>query len=370
MRVLILSHYARPHVGGIEAVVDAQVQGLRALGHEVRVITSAVPCDAAPQDGVVRIPALNVAEARAGVPFPVFAPSLVPAVVRAARWADVVHAHGFLYLPTLVAALHRRSGRRRPPLVVTEHVGHVHYDSALVDAVERAAVASVGRLCVRVADAVVVLNSRVAAEIRSLHRGVRMVVIPNGVDTGRLHPATPPERSGLRDVFGWDDRPRVVFVGRLVEKKGVHLAVAAARQAAGAWELVLVGPGTWPGEDGVRMMGPLSPQGVADVLRAADAMLLPSHGEGFPVVIQEAMACGLPVVVADDPTYGPYLDGAAAGAVRVPPEPQRLAAAVSATLAAPTASEDARRHALARFDGDAQTRALLDLYVAVGAGRR
>ena len=41
-------------------------------------------------------------------------------------------------------------------------------------------------------------------------------------------------------------------------------------------------------------------QSLAELYQAADLLLIPSYGEGFPLVIQEAMACGLPVITTEN----------------------------------------------------------------------
>jgi D-inositol-3-phosphate glycosyltransferase len=177
------------------------------------------------------------------------------------------------------------------------------------------------------------------------------VTISNGVDTTAYRPPDPGEREALRTALGWDERPRALFVGRLVAKKGIDLAIGAARHADGAFELAIAGPGRPPAglPDSVSVLGPQPPERVAGLYRAADALVLPSHGEGFPVVVQEAMASGLPVVVLDDPSYAPYLDGAGQGARRVPADPGAIAGALRELLADPAARASAREHARRAF---------------------
>ena len=133
------------------------------------------------------------------------------------------------------------------------------------------------------------------------------MTIVNGVDTATYRPPEPGEREALRAALGWDERPRVLFVGRLVAKKGIDLAIGAAQRAAGAFELVVAGPGRAPVvlPASVRVLGAQPPARVAGLYRAADALVLPSHGEGFPITVQEAMASGLPVVVLDDGPMSP-----------------------------------------------------------------
>src|SRR4051794_32461991 len=104
MRILFLSHYAIPHVGGIEVVIDALAREFRARGHE----TVHVASDADSPEGVgeyepnvIRVPAYNGFEARLGVPWPLFSPRLAGVVRREVDRADVVHAHGFLYLSSV-----------------------------------------------------------------------------------------------------------------------------------------------------------------------------------------------------------------------------------------------------------------------------
>src|SRR4051794_23122184 len=164
MRILFVSHYATPHIGGVETVIRSLRRELRRRGHEVRHVASnashlsseALGYD---DEGVIRVRALNVLENRLGVPYPIFSPRLGLVLRREIAQAEVVHAHGFLYMSSVSALLWARMSRRRPgpALVLTEHVGHVPYESPLLNRVESTAIASVGRLAVRAADAVVVL---------------------------------------------------------------------------------------------------------------------------------------------------------------------------------------------------------------------
>ena len=52
----------------------------------------------------------------------------------------------------------------------------------------------------------------------------------------------------------------------------------------------------------MRVFSDLAGPGLAELYRASDVFVLPSQGEGFPLVVQEALACGLPVVCGDEST--------------------------------------------------------------------
>jgi D-inositol-3-phosphate glycosyltransferase len=342
MRILFVSHYATPHIGGIETVIHSLRRELQDRGHEVvHVASSASPFDLdelPPDDGVIRVGAINVLENKLGVPYPIFSPRLHRVLARELKRADVVHAHGLLYQSSVWALRYaklRHRGENGPVRVLTEHVGHVPYESRLLDRMESAAMATIGRLSVKAAESVVVLNRQVGAEVAELGPNGPVVQIPNGIDTDLFRPAVNGERDALRRKFGWDDDlPRVLFVGRLVAKKGLDTALAAASASLGKFELVVAGPGPLQPESaqGVKVLGPIPSEMVAELYRAADALLLPSRGEGFPVTVQEAMASGLPVVMTNDPSYSHYLDGAGDGVSLVPPAPREIARTLEALL--------------------------------------
>lgn len=335
MRILFATHYQVPHLGGIEVIVDHVAGGLAARGHEVAVVSSAAglgggaPALERPYRQI-GVPAFNGLETRLGVPYPLLAPALLRVLRREVAAADVVHAHGWLYQPALAAlALARRPGQVR---VLTEHVAHVPYPQRVLDLAETAAEATLGTYGVRRAQAVVVYNDTVAREVARRAPGGELVTISNGVDTDRFRPAGPGERERLRAQLGWDERPRVLFTGRPVAKKGFDVAVATAQRAglalavAGADRLP---PGT---PAGVELLGRLTPERMAAAYRAADAILMPARGEGLPLSAQEAIASALPVVMTDDPGYRRFVEGAGAALRLLPADAGAMAAGLRDVL--------------------------------------
>lgn len=349
MQIVFVSHYALPHVGGIEVVVDRIARELTARGHAVTHVTSAslrageLPLFEPPPYEVVRLPALNILE-RAGLQYPLFEPvSLVRTLRCVCRTADVIHAHGMLYAGSATALLLARRSTEAVR-VLTEHSGMVHYSRATLNLIEKVAIGTIGRATLRSAEAVVVVGTRVEKEMREA-ASVPVVRIENGVDLERFRPADAEERRRLREELGWDAQPRVLFVGRLVERKGAPLAIAAAK-LAGTFRLTIAGPGADATDGSYDHLGAPDDETLAKIYRAADAFLLPSHGEGgFPLTAREAMASGLPVILRDDAAYRATFDPAPAGVRFVEPEPRAIADAITGVLAL----GEAARHEVAAY---------------------
>ena len=165
----------------------------------------------------------------------------------------------------------------------------------------------------------------------------RVVVVPNGVDTQTLRPASAADRARARTALGLPDAPTAVLVGRLTRQKGQDVAVAAwpaVRAAVPGAHLVLVGDGPdrsalGCGAEGVSLVGARAD--VVDWYAAADVVLAPSRWEGMALTPLEAMARGRSVVACDVTGVRESLPGRA-GAVVPPEDSAALAAAVVARL--------------------------------------
>jgi D-inositol-3-phosphate glycosyltransferase len=140
MKILIVSSYFPPHVGGVEVVAQQQAGSLTGAGHTVIVGTSRTgPAEAHREHhegyDIVRLPVNNTLERRTGVPYPLIGPAFWRALAGLIAWCDVVHVHDVLYLPPQLAALlAHRAGK---PIYVTQHAGRVHHRSRVVLAAAR-----------------------------------------------------------------------------------------------------------------------------------------------------------------------------------------------------------------------------------------
>jgi len=307
-RALLVAHHYPPHIGGLGIVVQKQAQSMAENGYQVVVLTTKYE-ESPQEDGartgieVIRLPCSWALENLFSIPFPLFSPRLVSQTWRQVKRADVVHIHDVFYINCWVAAALAMLARR--PILLTQHVAMVDHSSRLVMFIQRLVYRTIGRWIFSKARSIVVYNQNVHAFLRS--EGVpetRILFMANGIDTMKFCPATQDERIAIRRSFGLpQDRRLALFVGRLVEKKGYQILLEARDPA---YDLVFVGPGAIPRDghtQGVHWVGPLDQAQTCALYRACDLFASPAVGEIFTLVMQEAMACGLPVVTTDDPAY-------------------------------------------------------------------
>jgi glycosyltransferase involved in cell wall biosynthesis len=311
-RVLHVTHYCLPHIGGIETVVDAETRGLAAGGWDVSVLSSAFDTRAGvrSEEGVrtVRVRAWSGLEPRFGVPFPVFSPWLLVTMWREVRRADVVHVHDALYLTSWVAAFWCLV--LRTPYVVHRHVGFVHHSSVVVRIVQRLVLATFAKPVLWGAAAVLPIDEFIAAGLRAtMPASTTIEVLGNGVDTARFHPADPGENRRDRHDLGLPaEQPLALFVGRFVPKKGFATVAAAASDSYG---LVFVGGERPAGLDDPRLhfLGGVPAAEMPRIYRSVNAMVVASVGE-CPLTVLEAMSSALPVLLNDDPAlHSPWTAG-------------------------------------------------------------
>ena len=351
MRLAFISTYMPPHLGGIERIAENLFQGYRRAGCDVRWVTSRIPRGLATREGAVwRVPTWNAIEDHLGVPVPVWGPSAVPALREAITQSDAVVVLEGLYLTSALAVGLAR--RTRKPVVLVQNVGFVPYASRAVNAVERLAYATLGRWIFASANHVVLATPTADQFVRRLMEGRRWraTTAAMGIDTNAFRPPTAGERAEARAALEFAPRDLVaLFACRLVEKKGLPIVLAAAERLPHVRFLV-AGDGPLRrllshATPNVRALGPVPLHEMLRLYHAADAALLPSRGEGLPLFVQEAAACGLGVVVSSDEVYARDLLAARAchSARR---EPAAFAAALVGALRA-TGEERARARAYA-----------------------
>jgi len=213
------------------------------------------------------------------------------------------------------------------------------------------------------ADRIVVGTATVAREVEAafpVARG-KVAVVPHGVDPA-FRPAPPEERVRIRASLGAPDG-YFVAVGTVEPRKNLGQLLDAWKIVSqelpqSAPRLLLVGPEGWRQGALLRRLGPLATAGVrrlgavertrlVEILQGATALVYPSVYEGFGLPVAEAIACGVPAVVAEGTS--PAEVAGEAGVACAADSPDELAGALLRLLAGGEELRDleARAHARA-----------------------
>ena len=283
MQIAIVARTAK-RKGGTESYLFDLVRGFTQAGHSVDVFTAV---DAKPS-----------AAAAAGATVQRIPLALVPATVR--PWL-------------LRMTLAKRCRRRNYDLTIS--LARVNgQDLAICGGTHRGYLAATGRQpglrdrseialeerCYRESGLIVAHSCRMQRELLELYdvEPAKVLVIHPPVDSSIYFPGRAGERTGGKQSFGLAaDRTTLLFPSTGHERKGLPLLLdALATLPADQFELAVAGSpsGHHRALPNVKYLGFIT--SMADLYRAADVTVLPSHYEPFGLVVTESLACGTPVV--------------------------------------------------------------------------
>ena len=304
---------------------------------------------------------------------------------RAARPGSVVHSHSVQY-PWPVAwrqVAIAVAARARGAAVLL----HNHAQPPYMEPPGGWKVGRANRWAFAVLDHLVDANILIAAagepNLRQYMATVSLPVVHNSAVVGDM-----PQSSAVHEP------PVVLFIGELLERKGVIVLLDALDLLAGrgidGFELRILGdnrPGLDPDKDrmvaeitarghGAAMTGPVDRLEVYRHLSEADLYVFPTYTEGQPFTVIEALATGVPIVASDIQAISNMIEDGTHGRLVPTGDAAAFAAAIEELLARPderrAISTANRELALRRFDRSVFRDQLSELYRRYGnrEGRR
>lgn len=288
------------------------------IGNTVTVVTGGWPFrkkERIAQASVIRLPSGLIPRVNASVFFTTAPCALVAYILKKLfSKIDIIHTHGHLSLffslykkyfgrfdkTPLVVHLHHISSARYRKIVV-EHNGKppwlVRFEWFLQIATEK--------LAMKYASRIIVVSESMKEEILqdyTVSADVLYVMV-NGVNTEVFSPGG--EVANLTVTTS----KKILFVGNLNQRKNPDLVIKALRCLSQEYGAVFIGPDYMNGvlqqlvselglRERVEFVGTVHNRDLAKYMRACKVLVLPSSSEGFPKVVLEALACGVPVAAS------------------------------------------------------------------------
>ena len=270
-----------------------------------------------------------------------------------------LHAHFASDATTVALLAARAAGLSFSFTAHARDIYHCYVSSEVDDAARRRKI-SAARFVTTVSE----FNRRHLCRLAGIAHGHKIMRLYNGIDVGKFQPRLPHPPSTRR----------VLFVGRLVAKKGVGDLVEACRilkERSMRFECRIIGEGPLREQlaeqiascgltHEIIMSGALDQDAVLEAMRGARVLALPSvvtdsgDRDGLPTVLLEALAVGLPVVSTNVAGIPEIIEPETSGLLVEPSSPARIAAAISRILnddaLASRLAETGRRKAIAMFD--------------------
>ncbi|HYJ18104.1 MAG TPA: glycosyltransferase [Burkholderiales bacterium] len=309
MKVLMISDVYFPRVNGVSTSIQTFRRELAGLGHQVDLIAPEYPGVPSSENGVTRVSSRYV-------PFDPEDRMMRSAGVRALMPRLRDENYDLVHIQTPFVAHYRGieiADALAVPRVESYHTFFEEYLFHYVPLLPRAFLRGLSRRfsrtqCNRM-NALIVPSSAMRDKLAEYGISVPMHVIPTGIPVSQFAGG---DRGAFRRKHGIpEDRPVLLFVGRVAYEKNIDFLVRALRLALPQNpHLLLIIAGEGPAleslkklteksglRDNVLFVGYLDRQGaLQDCYRAADAFVFASRTETQGLVLLEAMALGVPVI--------------------------------------------------------------------------
>ncbi len=214
---------------------------------------------------------------------------------------DIIDCQGFPFFSSFTSKTYSLFGK--PILVITlhevwnqywyEYLGRMGIFGKLIE-----------NLMVNLTDKIICVSSRTKNELHKIKPSEKSVIIPNGIDFKEITEINPSA-----------EKSDVIFAGRLIKEKNTDLllkSLVQVKQSLPNIKCFIIGDGPEKHnleilrdnlnlEDNVEFLGFLDDQSLISHIKSSLVFTLPSTREGFGMVVLEANASGLPVVVINHP---------------------------------------------------------------------
>jgi glycosyltransferase involved in cell wall biosynthesis len=213
---------------------------------------------------------------------------------------DVVDCQGFPFFSCFTAKIHSMTGKSR--LIITlhevwgdywyEYLGKLGIFGKLIE-----------RTMLGLTDNLITVSYKTQKDLREIKKSERSIVIPNGIDFNHIQSIKPS-----------DEISDIIFAGRLIKEKNVDILIKSiqiVKQKIPNVRCMIVGDGPERSkleelsfnlkiQDNIEFMGfTENYDDLIGYMKSSSVFVLPSIREGFGIVVIEANACGLPVVVVN-----------------------------------------------------------------------
>lgn len=306
MKIIQATFRYYPSSGGVEDYVQRISEGLALKGHKVEIFTSDIEEDShysRVKDAPKIHNGVKIRRFKSSLKFKNYIAFPFMPVSMMLEEADLIHGHCYMYFPLDCAALICRM--KKIPMVFNPYLADIGPPSAFGKLYRH----TLGKLAFS-SDVVIVISDYEKELIYKWGYKPRCVQkITPGVDIEEFDAV----KHDIYDKYGFKDKIKILYAGRLSKSKGIDVLVKAfgilAKKIPNA-ELVIVGPDFGEKDNlnklatglnispRVHFLDKLSRNDLVSAFKGADIFVLPSRYEAFGIVLIEAMAAKVPVVAA------------------------------------------------------------------------